>query len=165
MSAEALARRDAALEVRDFATAALATLEAANASETTVQGAAVYTAEAQVHATLALVEAIRDALAPEADVAPVVEPPAPMEAASLWIPIDHDTVWSEGDLVSLVGGDAPVGHVVSASTDSFSDTVLRVKWILNAHDDTPWGEIPVELLHLDKSDWPKYRRRAKADES
>jgi hypothetical protein len=116
---------------------------------------------AVAEATLALHDVIREALADEAP-EQHVEPPAPMEPASLWTPITHDTVWAEGDLVSLLGGDAPVGHVLTASTDSFSDTVLKVKWILDPHDDTPWDDIPVEVLHLDEQDWPKYRRRAKA---
>jgi hypothetical protein len=163
MSAAALARRSDAVADGDFRAAALATLEVAeDVGVRSAEGAAVYTAEAQVYATLALVEVIREALASDVEVAPVVEPPAPMEPPSLWVPITHDTVWAEGDLVSLVGGDAPVGHVRSASTDSFSDTVLRVQWILDPHDDTPWDEIPVQSLHLDEQDWPNYRRRPKA---
>jgi|GEM_PF-3764768 len=119
---------------------------------------------AQTRATLALVEVIREALTPDPEDAPAPAVPDATEPQTFWSEVTPDTVWEPGDLArELPFADAPLFIVVAASTDSFGDTVLKARAVLDLHDDTPEDEIPVQTMHLDASDLPRWRRKAKAD--
>ena len=88
-----------------------------------------WTPLAQVHATLALVEVIREALAPEVDAD--AEPAASADSAPVlderpWEPVESTTGWMRGDLIRTTGG--AIGKVVRVMRGSIDGGVLIVRW-------------------------------------
>lgn len=125
-------------------------------------------AAAQVHATLALVEVVREALAD--DVAEsrqeAPEPPAPHADASLWQEVTADTAWAEGDLArSVPFDDSGVGIVYGVSRDSFLSTVLKVRLVLDPHEDRDDEDLPTAVWIVERNDLAIWRRKPKAVQS
>lgn len=85
-----------------------------------------WTALAQVHATLALVDVIREALASDT----VAEPSAPVSDTAVderpWEPVNATTGWMKGDLIRTTGG--ATGEVVGLGRGSIAGGILELQW-------------------------------------